>query len=103
MALARVLLIQGKGRDAQYVLTGVPCEQGVLTLAQTLKPLPKRWYGMKKAQMTRQVLLTPYLKRPWRWHSSAICKATLDGLLTILSSISIIGMDGRTKSTWPSC
>lgn len=83
LALARVLLIQGKGRDAQYVLAGFPASKE-FNLAQTLKPFAKAlvWYEEGADDATSPADAS--FKNALRLAQRGNLYATLDGLLDII-------------------
>ncbi|MGB4595332.1 MAG: tetratricopeptide repeat protein [Anaerolineaceae bacterium] len=83
IALARVMLIQGKGRDAQYLLAGFPASNE-FNNAQTLKPLAKALVWSEEGGEPGGSALDASFNNALRIARRGNLYAALDGLLDII-------------------
>ena len=93
IALARALLIQGKGRDAQYLLAGFPASSEY-NVAQTLKPLAKALVWSDEGGDLETSNLDASFKNALRLARRGNLFAALDGLLDIIK------LDKHYRDDW---
>lgn len=83
IVLAKVMLVQGRGRDAQYLLSGFPASSE-FKLAQSLKPFAKALVWSEDGGGVGQSVLDASFNNALRLARRGNPYAALDGLLDIL-------------------